>query len=70
MLVIALAVLLVLIAVGVVLIHQLNGQHDERIAAFHYSDVVAGIGRRPRMHPRSAVGRERSDASHRDGDRR
>ena len=55
MLVIAVAVLLVLIAVGVVLIHQLNGQHDERIAALHYSDVLPGIGRRPRRHRRSAA---------------
>ncbi|MFE9093210.1 hypothetical protein [Streptomyces sp. NPDC007264] len=55
MLVIAVAVLLVLIAVGVVLSHQLNGQHDERIAAFHYGDVLPGIGRRPRRHRRSAV---------------
>ncbi|MFE9472598.1 hypothetical protein [Streptomyces griseofuscus] len=55
MLVIAVAVLVVLIAVGVVLIHQLNGQHEERIAAFHYSDVLPGIGRRPRRRRRSTV---------------
>lgn len=55
MLVIAVAVLVVLIAVGVVLIHQLNGQHDERIAAFRYSDVLPGIGRRPRRRRRSTV---------------
>ena len=55
MTVIAVAVLLVLIAVGVVLIHRLNGQHDERIAAFHYSDVLPGIGRRTRRRGRSAV---------------
>ncbi|WP_420707723.1 hypothetical protein [Streptomyces sp. NRRL F-5135] len=55
MLVIAVAVLLLLVAGGVVLIHQLNGQHDERIAAFHYSDVLPGIGRRPRRRRRPAV---------------
>lgn len=55
MLVIAVAVLVVLIAVGVVLIHQLNGQHDERIAAFHYSDVLPGVGHRPRRRRRSTV---------------
>ncbi|WP_441349087.1 hypothetical protein [Streptomyces sp. NTH33] len=55
MILIAAAALLLLIAVGVVLIHQLNAQHDERIAAFHYSDVLPGIGRRPRRHRRSAV---------------
>lgn len=55
MTVIAVAVLLLLIAVGVVLIHRLNDQHDERIAAFHYSDVLPGIGRRPRRRRRPAV---------------
>lgn len=53
MTVIAAAALLLLIAVGVVLIHRLDGQHVERIAAFHYSDVLPGIGRRPRRHRRS-----------------
>ncbi|MFE0332450.1 hypothetical protein ACFW08_37820 [Streptomyces sp. NPDC058960] len=55
MTVIAAAALLLLIAVGVVLIHRLNGQHAERIAAFHYSDALPGIGRRPRRHGRPAV---------------
>ncbi len=55
MTVITVAVLLVLIAVGVVVIHRLNGQHDERIAAFHYSDVLPGIGRRPRRPRPTAV---------------
>ncbi|MFF4693215.1 hypothetical protein [Streptomyces sp. NPDC001307] len=55
MTVIAAAALLLLIAVGVVLIHRLNGQHAERIAAFHYSEALPGIGRRPRRHGRPAV---------------
>ncbi|MFF9521857.1 hypothetical protein ACF1DV_07710 [Streptomyces achromogenes] len=55
MTVIVVAVLLVLIAVGAVLIHRLNAQHDERIAGFHYSDALPGIGRRPRRHRRPAV---------------
>lgn len=55
MTVIAVAVLLLLIAVGAVLIHQLNSQHNERIAAFPYSDVLPGIGRRPRRHRRLVV---------------
>ncbi|CAM5631999.1 hypothetical protein SHIRM173S_11975 [Streptomyces hirsutus] len=55
MTVIAVAALLVLIAVGVALIHRLNAQHDERIAAFHYSDALPGIGRRTRRHRRPAV---------------
>ncbi|MGW7546173.1 hypothetical protein ACWGKQ_34465 [Streptomyces sp. NPDC054770] len=52
---IAVAVLLVVIAVGVVLIHRLNAQHGERIAAFHYSDALPGIGRRLRRHRRRAA---------------
>ncbi|WP_217561132.1 hypothetical protein [Streptomyces sp. GbtcB6] len=52
---IAVAVLLVAIAVGVVLIHRLNAQHGERIAAFHYSAALPGIGRRLRRHRRRAA---------------
>lgn len=55
MTVIAVAALLVLITVGVALIHRLNAQHDVRIAAFHYSDVLPGIGRRTRRHRRPTV---------------
>ncbi|GHF68997.1 hypothetical protein [Streptomyces thermodiastaticus] len=56
MTVIAVAVLLFVIAVGVVVIHRLNGQHDERIAAFRYSDALPGIGRRrSRRHGRPAT---------------
>ncbi|WP_067391484.1 MULTISPECIES: hypothetical protein [Streptomyces] len=54
MTVIAVAALLVLIAVGVALIHRLNVQHDERIAAFHYSDALPGVGRRTRRRRRAA----------------
>ncbi|MEU2930705.1 hypothetical protein ABZ636_37665 [Streptomyces sp. NPDC007251] len=52
---IAVAVLLVVIAVGVVLIHRLNTQHNERIDAFHYSDALPGVGRRLRRHRRRAA---------------
>lgn len=45
---IAVAVLLILIAVGAVLIRRLNSQNDERIATFHYAEVLPGIGRRTR----------------------
>ncbi|MFD0394066.1 hypothetical protein ACFQ3Z_24050 [Streptomyces nogalater] len=62
------AVLLVLIAVGAVLIHRLNAQHEERIADFHYSDALPGIGRRPRRRRRGG-GHDRSAGPHRDGDR-
>ncbi|MEV5344122.1 hypothetical protein [Streptomyces achromogenes] len=34
---------------------RLHAQHDERIAGFHYSDALPGIGRRPRGHRRPAV---------------
>jgi hypothetical protein len=55
MTVITVAVLLALIALGAVLIHRLNAQHDQRIADFHYSDVLPGVGRRPRRRRPSAV---------------
>ncbi|MFC9916657.1 hypothetical protein [Streptomyces sp. NPDC127197] len=42
------AITVSVIIIGVLLIHLLNGQHDERIAAFHYGDAMPGIGRRSR----------------------
>ncbi|MGW1541711.1 hypothetical protein ACWCPM_15995 [Streptomyces sp. NPDC002309] len=45
---ITVAVLLVLAAVGALLMRRLNSQQNERIATFHYSDVLPGIGRRTR----------------------
>ncbi|MDQ0991997.1 hypothetical protein [Streptomyces sp. V3I7] len=68
MTVIAVAVLLVVIVVGVVLIHRLNVQHSERIAAFHYSNVLPGIGRRIRRRRRSAADGT-VEAPHHDRDR-
>ncbi len=52
MTVIAVAALLVLIAVGAALLHRLHARHDERIAAFPYSDALPGVGRRPRRSRR------------------
>ncbi|MFF8291451.1 hypothetical protein ACF068_19775 [Streptomyces sp. NPDC016309] len=49
---IVVALIIAMIGVGVIVIHLLNTQHDERIAAFRYSDALPGIGRRG--------GRERS----------
>ncbi|MGI5397972.1 hypothetical protein ACQEVG_00585 [Streptomyces sp. CA-135486] len=43
---ITVAVIIAMIVVGVLLIHLLNDQHEERIAAFHYGDIMPGIGRR------------------------
>jgi hypothetical protein len=42
---IAAAVIILLIGVGLLLLHRLNVRHEERIAAFHYSDTLPGIGR-------------------------
>ncbi|MET7919271.1 hypothetical protein ABZU45_25930 [Streptomyces avermitilis] len=36
-------VLLAMIALGVLLIHLLNSQHDDRIAAFPYADRFAAF---------------------------
>ncbi|WP_327184303.1 hypothetical protein [Streptomyces sp. NBC_01334] len=52
-------VILGMIALGVFLIHRLNSQHSERIAAFHYArsgTPVAGPGPSPPT-PRKAHGR-------------
>ncbi|MFC5800952.1 hypothetical protein [Streptomyces formicae] len=46
--VITVSVIIAMIIIGVLLIHLLNGQHDERIAAFHYGDALPGVNRRSR----------------------
>ncbi|MET8247369.1 hypothetical protein ABZV31_24885 [Streptomyces sp. NPDC005202] len=58
--------IIVLIIAGMILIHRLNTQHDERIAVFRYGDALPGIGRWTRKSPR-ATGPEGSLA---DGTRR
>ncbi|MCX4512226.1 hypothetical protein OHA27_18335 [Streptomyces sp. NBC_01619] len=51
---ITVSVIIAMIIIGVLMIHLLNGQHDERIAAFHYGDTRPGIGRRSRKSRRTA----------------
>jgi hypothetical protein len=46
--VITVSVIIAMIMLGVLLIHLLNSRHNERIAAFHYSDALPGVGRRVR----------------------
>ena len=46
--VITVSVIIAMIMPGVLLIHLLNGRHNERIAAFHYGDALPGAGRRSR----------------------
>jgi hypothetical protein len=52
---ITVSVIIAMIIMGVLLIHQLNGQHNQRIAAFHYGDALPGIGRRRRKNRRPAA---------------
>ncbi|MCX4763292.1 hypothetical protein OG562_20425 [Streptomyces sp. NBC_01275] len=52
--VITVVLIIAVIVMGMVLIHRLNAQHDERIAAFHYSDALPGIGRLRRKNRRTA----------------
>lgn len=52
--VITVSVIIGMIMLGMLLIHLLNGQHSERIAAFHYSDALPGVGRRSRKGRRPA----------------
>ncbi|MFH8367805.1 hypothetical protein [Streptomyces sp. NPDC018031] len=63
--VITTAVILAMIALGILLIHLLNAQHGQRIAAFRYSEVLPGRGRRSRK-PRRPTG---GAAGRHDGDR-
>ncbi|MEU2162427.1 hypothetical protein QRN89_09240 [Streptomyces chengbuensis] len=56
---ITVSVIIAMIIVGALLIHRLNGRHDERIAAFHYSDTLPGFGRRSRKADRRQGTRER-----------
>lgn len=49
------AVLIIaVIAMGIVVIHQLNAQHDARIAAYRYGDALPGIGRLGAKNRRAA----------------
>ncbi|WP_329415702.1 hypothetical protein OG802_30565 [Streptomyces sp. NBC_00704] len=58
-------VIILVIIAGMVLIHRLNAQRDDRIGAFHYSDTLPGIGRRTRKSPRAAVPKgPPADAAH------
>ncbi|MFF4252071.1 hypothetical protein ACFY1L_12765 [Streptomyces sp. NPDC001663] len=45
-------VLSAMVAVGVLLIHLLNNQHDERIEAFHYGRSRSAVRRRGRLRAR------------------
>ncbi|WKK27006.1 hypothetical protein QZH56_16280 [Streptomyces olivoreticuli] len=53
--VVTLVVALAVVAVGVLLIHLLNVQHDQRIAGFHYSGVLPWRDSRSRNRPRSEI---------------
>ncbi|MFJ4200152.1 hypothetical protein ACIP2Y_11045 [Streptomyces sviceus] len=57
--VVTVVVIIFVIIVGMMLIHRLNAQHDERIGAFRYSDALPGIGRRTRRSRREREIRRR-----------
>ncbi|MFF3782942.1 hypothetical protein [Streptomyces sp. NPDC001933] len=44
---ITLAAGVLLIALGMLLIHRLNAQHDARIAVYHFSDPFPALSRPP-----------------------
>jgi hypothetical protein len=54
--VITVTVILGMIALGAFIIHLLNGQHAERIAAFHYSGLLPGVRDRNTTSPRPTDG--------------
>ncbi|BBC34984.1 hypothetical protein SGFS_062780 [Streptomyces graminofaciens] len=65
--VVTVVAILALIMLGVLLIHSLNAQHDQRIAGFHYSEALPWVRRRNRRN-RPPTGPARSPGSTRDGD--
>jgi hypothetical protein len=72
---ITVAAILVMIVLGAFLIHQLNNQHSERVALFHYSKLLPGARGRNRTSPQPAKVRIAPPAGpgarrdHRDGGR-
>ncbi|MEU0392665.1 hypothetical protein ABZ208_07810 [Streptomyces sp. NPDC006208] len=70
---ITVSVIIAMIIIGMLWIHLLNGQHDERIAAYRYGDVMPGVrrrsrkGRRPAEHAGSPVVTAQQPREHRDG---
>lgn len=71
--VITVSAIICVIVMGVLLIRLLNGQHNERIAAVHYSDALAEVGRRSRKSRQPAIPPDRPPPpphpEHRDGPR-
>lgn len=64
---VAVMVLLAMIVVGVLLIHLLNDQHDERIAVFHYGPSRSAVRGAAPSAPQKLRGRA---GTHGAGDRR
>lgn len=67
-------VILAMIALGVLLIHLLNAQHSDRIAAFHYGRSGMPVAGPDPSAPRKGRGRAGASGSggrrdHRDGGR-
>ncbi|CAM5483736.1 hypothetical protein [Streptomyces aurantiogriseus] len=67
-------VVLAMIALGVLLIHLLNSQHRDRIAAFHYGRSGTPVPGPAPSHPRRTRGRAAASVTggrrdHRDGGR-
>ncbi|KUH38292.1 MULTISPECIES: hypothetical protein [Streptomyces] len=65
---IAAAVIIILIGMGMLLLHRLTVRHEERIAAFHYSDTLPGIGRHRGRNDRGVRNRGQDQDGDRDGD--
>ena len=71
---VAVMALLAMVAVGVLLIHLLNNQHDERIAVFHYGRSRSTVRGSAPSAPQKLRGRAGTNGAgdrrdHRDGGR-
>lgn len=62
-------VLMAAIALGVLVIHLLNAQHDERIAAFHYGHPGPAVPGPGSLAPRKARRRDGASGNGTSGNR-
>ncbi|MFJ7419651.1 hypothetical protein ACIQXD_13705 [Streptomyces uncialis] len=60
-------VYLFVVALGMLVIHQLHRHQHERNVRFHYSEAMPGVGRRQRGHHRPAARPERTPHNGSDG---
>lgn len=61
------AVFVVVVALGMMVIHQLHRQQHDRNMAYHYSETMPGVGRRQRRRHRRVARPEQTPRDQSDG---